>query len=131
MAHAELCGLHITHYPLLPPQVIAEIQGELVGGRFIRDFSTKNLGVPNILHWPAGTEYPEQYTVGMNRNVYNTVVCIHMSSMSLVDIHEVMSCVQYGVFLWYMCVYLCVSLHACVCASIRHNSLYTVPPQPL
>ena len=59
------CGAHTTRcYSLLPLQVIAEIQGELVGGRFIRDFSTKYLGVPNILHWPAGTEHPEQYTVG-------------------------------------------------------------------
>ena len=55
---------HLTHLPPLLLQVIAEIQGELVGGHFIRDFSTKYLGVPNILHLPADNMLPVQYTVG-------------------------------------------------------------------
>ena len=61
LVQALWCPHHAL--PLPPLQVIAEIQGELVGGRFIRDFSTKYLGVPNILHWPADNPYPEQYTV--------------------------------------------------------------------
>ena len=53
----------MSHLPSLALQVIAEIQGELAGGQFIRDFSTKYLAVPNILHWPADQELPIQYTV--------------------------------------------------------------------
>ena len=55
----------ITPPPSTRVQVVAEIQGELIGGNFIKDFSTKNLLIPNVIHLPGGSSKPVQYTVSV------------------------------------------------------------------
>lgn len=47
---------------LIDAQVVAEIQGDLMGSRGIVDFSYKYLLVPSITHW-SNESLPVQYTV--------------------------------------------------------------------
>ncbi len=56
-------------------QVVAEIEGDLLGAKGLRDFSYKNLLVPSLVHWKNKTVLPPQYEVC--EHVCSSTILLH------------------------------------------------------
>ena len=59
-------------------QVIAELQGSLLGSKSIKDLSSKNLLIPSVRMWPKGKPYPPAYSVS---NHHTTPTCVQHTSV--------------------------------------------------
>lgn len=51
---------------MISMQVVAEVQGNLMGAKGFMDFSYKYLLIPSVTHWTNST-LPVQYTVSVLR----------------------------------------------------------------
>ena len=55
--------INIIYSSPIPVQVIAEVQGSLLGSKAIKDLSAKRLLIPSTRMWPKKKPHPPQKTV--------------------------------------------------------------------